>query len=560
MSLRVLRWIVFSIAVLTTVTAGAGAGLANQPVPAAETGSRSARAQIDPSWEIAFVSERDGNAEIYVMNAGGGAAPRRLTTDLAADVHPSWSPNGERIAFVSERDGNAEIYVMNADGGAQQRLTNNPAFDGFPSWSPDGTRIAFVSERDGSPDIYVMNVDGGGVQRLTSDPNSDSLPAWKPGGSAIAFVAGRDGNGEIYVMDSSGASQQRLTTSFGANAMYPAWSPNGARISFTSERDGRGDLYVMDSSGEDFRRLNTQPDRVGKADWSPDGAWIAYLSDRDGNGELYAIAADGTSEVRLTDNPAEDFDPDWRPLQLAACQVRTDREDVEVRVGPGPNRGVFTSMPRDQLFMVIGQAQAEDESLWWELDKTQFPNHEQVTSLWVAQDDVEEIGACGVVPPSEPPPIIIPQPGTTPGSWGPCGSCDTCGYDPSECVLSPTGECVWDPTTCRPDIPPPGITPEIPPPPDEEPECYTVTVSGTPGGWGSVAIRTPPNCGRSQYLMGTSVTVYASVSDPQQYWVESWSGTCGGANQDVAGTPPTSAINVTVNGNCSVVALFATLE
>jgi hypothetical protein len=124
-------------------------------------------------------------------------------------------------------------------------------------------------------------------------------------------------------------------------------------------------------------------------------------------------------------------------------------------------------------------------------------------------------------------------------------------------VLSPTGECVWDPTTCRPDIPPPGITPEIPPP-DEEPECYTVTASGNPASAGTVTIRTPPNCGRSQYLMGTSVTVFARANDP--YWVDFWSGTCGGANQDVGGVPTTSSITVTVNGHCSVVAYFDTLQ
>ena len=58
---------------------------------------------------------------------------------------PAWSPDGRKIAFVSDRDGNSEIYVMNADGSGQRRLTRNPAYDADPAWSPDGRTIAFVT-------------------------------------------------------------------------------------------------------------------------------------------------------------------------------------------------------------------------------------------------------------------------------------------------------------------------------------------------------------------------------------------------------------------------------
>src|SRR6266550_3870165 len=83
-----------------------------------------------------------------------------------------------QIAFTSTRDGNSEIYVMNADGTGVTRLTDNPAADGDPAWSPDGTRLAFTSARDGNNEIYVMNADGSGVTRLTNDPNQDGHPAW----------------------------------------------------------------------------------------------------------------------------------------------------------------------------------------------------------------------------------------------------------------------------------------------------------------------------------------------------------------------------------------------
>ena len=75
-----------------------------------------------------------------------------------------------KIAFASVRDGNGEIYVMNADGKEVTRLTNNTAHDMEPAFSPDGSKIAFTSVRDGNSDIYVMNADGTGVTRLTNNP------------------------------------------------------------------------------------------------------------------------------------------------------------------------------------------------------------------------------------------------------------------------------------------------------------------------------------------------------------------------------------------------------
>ena len=137
------------------------------------------------AW-IAFVSERDGNMEIYVMDADGGNQ-QRLTNNPDNDWNPSWSPDGKRIVFRSNRDGHvhvihgiptSEIYVMDADGGNQQRLTENRVYDYSPSWSPDGKRIAFTSERDGNSEIYVMDADGGNQRNLTNNRHSDFGPAW----------------------------------------------------------------------------------------------------------------------------------------------------------------------------------------------------------------------------------------------------------------------------------------------------------------------------------------------------------------------------------------------
>ena len=100
------------------------------------------------------------------QTVGGGAGKavageiRRLTSHTAADWSPTWSPDGRHIAFVSNRDGNPEIYVMGSDGSNPRRLTHHTANDWSLVWSPDGRHIAFHSNRDGNWEIYVMGSDG----------------------------------------------------------------------------------------------------------------------------------------------------------------------------------------------------------------------------------------------------------------------------------------------------------------------------------------------------------------------------------------------------------------
>ena len=125
-----------------------------------------------------------------VKLVGGNNLPGpQLTSGAAVNVQPNFSPDNT-IAFTSYRDGNSEIYTMNADGTAQTRLTTNPASDGDPEWSPDGQKIAFTSNRDGNSEIYTMNADGSGVTRLTNDPAGDSGPDWQPIRSYIVHPKG----------------------------------------------------------------------------------------------------------------------------------------------------------------------------------------------------------------------------------------------------------------------------------------------------------------------------------------------------------------------------------
>ena len=113
---------------------------------------------------------------------------RRRERAAEADAHrpgqrriPSWSPDGRKIVFVNDRDGNFDMYVMNADGSGQRNLTRHPSHDSDPEWSPDGKKIAFTTKREGNFEIYVMNADGSGQHNLTRNPAVDRYPVWSPG-------------------------------------------------------------------------------------------------------------------------------------------------------------------------------------------------------------------------------------------------------------------------------------------------------------------------------------------------------------------------------------------
>ncbi len=291
---------------------------------------------VETQAQIVFHSKRDGNWEIYVMDADGGN-PRNLTKNRNDDTFPSWSPDGKRVAFVSDRDGHvmngistAEIYVIDADGDNPQNLTNNPGSDRDPSWSPDGKRIAFSSlrrDKDGNLghfDIYVMDADGGNPRRLTENPHGARSPSWSPDGGRIVFSTRRDGHfrtkfgitSEIYVMDADGQGEQRLTENR-QNDSYPVWSPDGERIAFASDRKGdleNYEIYVIDADGGNQQQLTNHRGDDGSPSWSPDGEQIAFHSLRGEqfrNAEIYVMDADGGGLQNLTNHPVSDAGPAW---------------------------------------------------------------------------------------------------------------------------------------------------------------------------------------------------------------------------------------------------------
>ena len=305
--------------------------------------------------KLAFISDRDGNREIYLMNTDGGAQTN-LTHSAAGEKAFTWSPDQTKIAFIKKDPANnaddSNLYVMNADGSGVISVTS----DNFQyqnssnlSWSPDGTRLAYISGNDLLHYLSVVNADGSNKRNLREASGPFLDVAWSPDGNKIAFSVGLDLNSaNLWVMNADGSAVTRLTDheTPGIYSRSPSWSPDSMRLVFESNRTGNDEIYMLwvrlfysEPSLNLTKLTNNSAADVDPA-WSPDGQRIAFSTNRDGNFEIYTMRwDDGTNLTRLTTNNAADVDPEWQPsgaapfvpedfIQFSSSSYRTFEDPV----------------------------------------------------------------------------------------------------------------------------------------------------------------------------------------------------------------------------------------
>ena len=278
--------------------------------------------------KISFVSDRNGNREIYIANLEWmdgymqwrASDLNNITNSIENDWTPSFSPTEDKIIFSTyfpEND-NYDIFLMDDNGNNKENLTNSPSYEKYPQFSPDGSYIIYQGWQKGKMEIFFLGLLDKSIINITMNSDHNDIlshgNSFSEDGHSIVFTSERGGNKDIFIMKINGSEVEQLTT-HKANDYEPTFAPFGESIIFTSERDGNKEIYSLDIKTKNLRNLTNDPGDDWNSRFYPDGNKIVFQSTRDGNWEIYKMNRNGSRQTNLTNHPSTDYSFSIIPLR-----------------------------------------------------------------------------------------------------------------------------------------------------------------------------------------------------------------------------------------------------
>lgn len=272
---------------------------------------------ISPNGDkIAFISDRDGYMDVYVMSAIDGKINKKIisgqkTPDFE-ELHflqpgMSWSPDGQKVALAAKSGEFDALYIV--DVKTKKIKKNIFELDGAwgSAWSPKGQHIVFQGSKGGQSDIYDYDVETGQLRQLTNDVFSDFQPSWSPDGSKIAFVSDRGDytgdvdiprnfkmykfdyeNRDIYIMNADGSDIERITNNEYSET-WPVWGPEGNSLAYSSEKNGIANIFIRDLDTGKERTITNALTGCYQLSWSRDGSKLAFTSFSNGGFDIFLV-------------------------------------------------------------------------------------------------------------------------------------------------------------------------------------------------------------------------------------------------------------------------------
>lgn len=330
-------------------------------------------AQMNDQTRIAFRSLRNGQHDIFLMNADGSAM-RQLTATGDRKIEMFWSPDGTQILYTVH-DGDLDLHIVDVETGEITILTDDDAWNDFGAWQPDSEMIfltihddpilyemhiasaeispAFSGEVAGrvlsyAPDhsqlllmvadqLAVTKTDGTGLQTITASPLTIIQAVWTPNGQQIVYWAQDQPEqlsdmhekserfAEIHLLDIATLEDTRIMEiAYREFCGDSDLSPDGVSLLFMCDyedeataaeiHDTNTDIYVINLETGDLKRLTDSPEHDWQARWSPDGRQILFTSERNNINQIYLMNADGSQQTPLTSEEYSNFSPIWEPI------------------------------------------------------------------------------------------------------------------------------------------------------------------------------------------------------------------------------------------------------
>jgi WD40 repeat protein len=309
--------------------------------------------------KVAFLSDRSGYDDIYLMSALDGKIIRRLVKGSRTGDFESfhqlrstfaWSPNGEDIVFVSKARDRDLVYIVDAERGKRKeriRLDFDTVYR--PQFSPDGKKLSFVGADGGRAGLFLYDLETKQVEALHRGALEYLGYSWSPDGDYVAFSAIAPGytdslfvfsrvdpadkpDRNIYMLRVADGMTRRLTQC-PSEDVSPAWSPTGESIIFISDRNGSYNLYVYRLADSTTAQATRVLGGIFDPSWSRDGNRLVFTAFSEGGWDIYQVKdpVERYEPIKILKESEWAYDAPWIGEGKIA---RVDTSDVEVPKAP----------------------------------------------------------------------------------------------------------------------------------------------------------------------------------------------------------------------------------
>lgn len=283
-------------------------------------------------------------------------------TNINPSSLPSPSPSAstkpiidesEKIAFMSNKSGFWDIYIMNTDGSNQQKITKDDMREAYPySISPDGKKLAYISDKTGNSDLWVMDLASKSTIQVTDTESADEgSPSWSSDSQSIAFHS-NDGGGFFKILqvsyplnDKGKNTFKNLIAETDINALHPSFSPDGNKFLYSLvDSTNNATLHIFDFQSKKDKIITQKNEQPVNGSWAPDSSKVIYWTNFNG---IFQTNSDGSGNIQIgaikNIKGTPFFSPDGKKIVFARGYGFADDYNVWVMDNDGRNPKKITS-------------------------------------------------------------------------------------------------------------------------------------------------------------------------------------------------------------------------